>query len=119
MAGEPQKYDVFQAIADPTRRKLLELLAGKKLSITTISSHFTMSRTAVTKHLHILESAGLVTSQKVGREKLFCLEAQPLQTLQSWLQFFDQFWDDKLFVLKKIVENEQNGFIADTKNKHD
>ncbi|WP_342515149.1 metalloregulator ArsR/SmtB family transcription factor [Sporosarcina sp. FSL K6-1522] len=119
MADESQKYDVFQAIADPTRRKLLELLADKKLSITIISSHFTMSRTAVTKHLHVLESAGLVTSQKVGREKLFCLEAQPLQTLQSWLEFFDQFWDDKLSVLKKVIENEKAEFVAVIKNKHD
>ena len=54
MVEEAQKYDVFQAIADPTRRKLLELLAGEELSISTISSHFTMSRTAVTKHLHCI-----------------------------------------------------------------
>ena len=64
MAEEPQQYDVFQAIADPTRRRLLELLASEELSISTISSHFTMSRTAVTKHLHVLESAGLVDCTK-------------------------------------------------------
>src|SRR6185312_4749461 len=104
MAEEPQKYDVFQAIADPTRRKLLELLAGEKLSISTISSHFTMSRTAVTKHLHVLESAGLVFSQKVGREKLYRLETKSLQKLQIWLDFFEQFWDDKLSSLKNMIE---------------
>ncbi len=108
MADEPQKYDVFQAIADPTRRKLLELLAGEELPISTISSHFTMSRTAVTKHLHVLESAGLVTSQKVGREKRYCLEAEPLQKLQTWLTFYEQFWDNKLSMLKKVVENERS-----------
>ena len=107
MVKEPQKYDVFQAIADPTRRKLLELLASDVLSISTMSNHFTMSRTAVTKHLHILESAGLVTSQKVGREKLYQLEAEPLQTFKKWLGFYEQFWDDKLGKLKSIVENEQ------------
>ena len=109
MSEEPQKYDVFQAIADPTRRKLLELLAGKELSISTISSHFTMSRTAVTKHLHVLESAGLVNSRKVGREKLYCLETEPLQKLQTWLAFYEQFWDNKLSKLKKVVENDQSG----------
>ena len=108
MSEEPQKYDVFQAIADPTRRKLLELLAEGQLSIATLSSHFTMSRTAVTKHLGILEVAGLVSSQKVGREKLYRLEAKPLQTLKQWLEFYEQFWDDKLEKLKFLAEKDVN-----------
>ncbi|MEK5069193.1 ArsR/SmtB family transcription factor [Sporosarcina sp. FSL K6-1508] len=108
MAEELQKYDVFQAIADPTRRKLLELLAGEELSISTISNHFTMSRTAITKHLHVLESAGLVISRKRGREKLYCLEAKPLKKLQSWLTFYEQYWGNKLSTLKDIIENEQS-----------
>lgn len=108
MEENPQKYDVFQAIADPSRRKLLELLAVNELSISTMSNHFTMSRTAVTKHLHILESAGLVSSQKVGRERLYRLEAEPLQVFKRWLEFYEQFWDEKLSELKFIVENEQD-----------
>jgi len=107
MAEEQQQYDVFQAIADPTRRRLLQLLAGEELSISTISSHFTMSRTAVTKHLHVLESAGLVVGQKMGREKLYCLEAKPLQKLQTWLTFYEQFWDNKLSILKDVVESDR------------
>ncbi|KAA0965034.1 winged helix-turn-helix transcriptional regulator [Sporosarcina sp. ANT_H38] len=108
MTEEYQQYDVFQAIADPTRRRLLELLAGKELSISIMSSHFTMSRTAVTKHLLVLESAGLVVARKVGREKLYCLEAEPLQKLQTWLTFCEQFWDNKLSILKHVAENAQN-----------
>ena len=107
MAEEQQQYDVFQAIADPTRRRLLQLLAGEELSISTISSHFTMSRTAVTKHLHVLESAGLVVGRKIGREKLYCLEAKPLQKLQTWLTFYEQFWDNKLSILKDVVESDR------------
>ncbi|WP_172371981.1 ArsR/SmtB family transcription factor [Sporosarcina jiandibaonis] len=107
MAEDPQKYDVFQAIADPTRRKLLELLAKEQLSIATLSSHFTMSRTAVTKHLGILESAGLVGSQKAGREKLYRLEVKPLQSLKQWLEFYEQYWDDKLEKLKFNVEEDE------------
>ncbi|MBO0586295.1 metalloregulator ArsR/SmtB family transcription factor [Sporosarcina sp. E16_8] len=103
-----EKYDVFQAIADPTRRRLLELLAGKELSISTISSHFTMSRTAVTKHLYVLESAGLVVARKIGREKLYCLEAKPLQKLRTWLTFYEQLWDNKLAILKNVVENNHS-----------
>lgn len=108
MAEKDQQYDVFQAIADPTRRRLLELIAGEELSISTISSHFTMSRTAVTKHLHVLESAGLVNSRKMGREKLYCLEAEPLQKLRTWLTFYEQYWDDKLLILKNVVENDHS-----------
>ena len=107
MAEESQQYDVFQAIADPTRRRLLQLLAGEELSISTISSHFTMSRTAITKHLHVLESAGLVVARKMGREKLYCLEAKPLQKLQTWLTFYEQFWDNKLSILKDVVESDR------------
>lgn len=66
-----------------------------------------MSRTAVTKHLHILESAGLVASQKVGREKRYRLEAKPLRELRTWLTFYEQYWDDKLSDLKELVEREQ------------
>ena len=108
MAKEPQKYDVFQAIADPTRRKLLEMLADKELSISTVCSYFTMSRTAVTKHLHILESAGLVHSRKVGRERLYSLNAKPFKKLEQWLAFYEPYWDDKLSELKSIVENEDD-----------
>lgn len=67
-----------------------------------------MSRTAVTKHLHLLESAGLVVARKMGREKLYCLEAKPLQNLQTWLSFYEQFWDNKLSILKHVVENAQS-----------
>ncbi|MFC5590520.1 ArsR/SmtB family transcription factor [Sporosarcina soli] len=107
MAEGHQQYDVFQAIADPTRRKLLELLAGDEMSISTISKHFPMSRTAVTKHLSVLESAELVRSQKMGREKIYRLETKPLQKLQSWLEFFGPFWEAKLSDLKRIIEKEQ------------
>ncbi len=100
------RYDVFQAVADPTRRKLLEMLAGKQLSISTLSKDFSVSRTAITKHLRILESAGLVQSQKVGRERLYRLDAKPLQTVHHWLAFYEHFWEDKLSNLKKVVEKE-------------
>jgi predicted transcriptional regulator len=72
------KHDVFQAIADPTRRKVLGLLANKELAISEITSHFPISRTAVAKHLHILSEANLVSGKKVGREKIYQLHPEPL-----------------------------------------
>lgn len=97
---------MFQAIADPTRRELLKILAEKELPLNEISSHFSMSRTAVSKHLHILAEAGLVKGMKVGRETRYSLHPLPLLELKQWLAFYEKFWDTKLENLKKLVEGE-------------
>jgi DNA-binding transcriptional ArsR family regulator len=98
------KHDVFQAIADPTRRELLSLLAEKELPVMEISEHFPMSRTAVSKHLHILKDAGLVSERKIGRETRYMLQPEPLQELKQWLSYYERFWDNKLAALKSMVE---------------
>lgn len=100
------KHDVFQAIADPTRRKLLTLLADKEMPIAAISAQFPLSRTGVNKHLHVLSDAGLVRSQKVGRETRYKLHAAPLAEIRQWLAFFDQYWDEQLAALKQFVESD-------------
>lgn len=112
------KHDVFQAIADPTRRKVLQLLAEGDLPISEITSHFSMSRTAIAKHLHILSEAELVSGRKVGREKRFRLQPEPLAELKQWLSFYDQFWDNKLSILKHVIENSgENGLKVIEKEK--
>lgn len=118
MSPSAENYDVFQAIADPTRREVLRLLAKKELPISEITSHFPISRTAVTKHLHILSEAKLVSGKKVGREKIYQLQPEPLQELKQWLSFYEQFWNNKLSILKHIVENgEASGLkIIETKS---
>lgn len=107
MAVNEPKYDVFQAVADPTRRQLLRLLSEKELPITEISSHFPMTRTAVSKHLRILSEAGLVQGRKAGREKRYSLNSEPLKELKDWLSYYEQFWHNKLSILKHYVENEK------------
>ncbi|WP_025845696.1 ArsR/SmtB family transcription factor, partial [Paenibacillus ehimensis] len=77
MAAPSRKTDVFQAIADPTRRQLLSMLGEREMPVTVISGHFPMSRTAVSKHLRILADAGLVKERKVGRETRYRLEPEP------------------------------------------
>lgn len=99
-------HDVFQAISDSTRRKLLILLAEKEMSIAEIADHFPISRTAVTKHLTILSDAKVVTNRKVGRETSFLLEPKPLMEIKEWLNFFEAYWDDQLAMLKKYVEQD-------------
>lgn len=90
MVASPSKHDVFQAIADPTRRKLLKLLAEKEMPISAVTKCFPITRTAVNKHLHVLSDAGLVSSQKVGRETRYKLQPEPLVELKHWLAFFEQ-----------------------------
>ncbi|HYE82779.1 MAG TPA: metalloregulator ArsR/SmtB family transcription factor [Clostridia bacterium] len=100
------KHDVFQAIADPTRRELLSLLAEKELPVMEITGHFTMSRTAVSKHLRILKEAGLVSERKTGRETRYKLQPEPLIELKRWLSYYERFWDNKLAALKNFVETK-------------
>ncbi|WP_339320387.1 metalloregulator ArsR/SmtB family transcription factor [Paenibacillus sp. FSL R10-2734] len=101
-------HDVFQAIADPTRRSLLKLLANKEMSIASITECYPISRTAVNKHLQVLFDAQLVSSQKVGRETRYKLQPEPLLELQDWLTFFEQYWANKLCALKEYVESDHS-----------
>jgi DNA-binding transcriptional ArsR family regulator len=108
VSSSAQKHDVFQAIADPTRREVLKLLAEKELPISEITSHFPISRTAIAKHLQVLSEAELVSGRKVGREKIYRLHPEPLTELKQWLSFYEKFWENKLSILKHIVENPED-----------
>ncbi|WP_435166363.1 ArsR/SmtB family transcription factor [Paenibacillus glycanilyticus] len=105
LASEP-KHDVFQAIADPTRRSLLQLLVDQEMPVNVISGHYSMSRTAVSKHLRVLAEAGLVKERKVGRETRYRLEPEPLLELKRWLSYYERFWENKLQALKRFVEED-------------
>jgi DNA-binding transcriptional ArsR family regulator len=108
LVASSAKHDVFQAIADPTRRMMLKLLADREMPIAAITECFPISRTAVNKHLHVLSEAGLVIRRKVGRETRYKLQSEPLVELKDWLEFFEQYWDEKLFALKKYVEADND-----------
>jgi DNA-binding transcriptional ArsR family regulator len=107
MAALP-KHDVFQAIADPTRRQLLRLLVDQEMPVTVISGHFPISRTAISKHLRILSEAGLVKQRKVGRETRYRLEPEPLLELKRWLAYYERYWDNKMAVLKHYLETDES-----------
>jgi len=84
------------------------MLAENEMPVTVISSHFPMSRTAVSKHLRILLEAGLVTEKKVGRETRYRLQPEGLKELKHWLAYYERFWDNKLAALKSFVESDKN-----------
>jgi DNA-binding transcriptional ArsR family regulator len=100
--------DVFDAIADPTRRRLIQLLAeAEELPLHELTPHFSMGRTAVSKHLAILKEAGLVVDRKVGRETRFRLNAEPLREVQDWVAFYSKFWSANLLRLNQLLEEEE------------
>lgn len=107
MAAPAEKHDVFKAIADPTRREVLRLLAENERPIAEIAEHFAMSRTAVTKHLQILTEAELISGRKEGREKIYRLHPEPLTEVKQWLSYYEKFWENKLSMLKHLVEDDK------------
>lgn len=109
------KHDVFHAIANPTRRQMLQLLADNKLSIAAIAKSFPISRTAVNKHLRVLSEARLGSCRKTGRETRYRLEPEPLVELKTWLSFFEGYWMNGLrlsSVWWKQMRSHHNGKIA-------
>jgi len=99
--------DVFSAVADPTRRSILEYLRKEgPLSISALSKPFPMSRQAVTKHLSILEEAGLIQGAVAGREKIHRLRTDPLREVDEWLAPYAAAWDERLGRLKNYLAEE-------------
>jgi DNA-binding transcriptional ArsR family regulator len=97
---------VFAALGDPTRLSLLmQLSAGDTRSIAALSAGTDLTRQAITKHLHVLQKAGLVKSLRVGRESRFALEPQPLAEARSYLDAVSAQWDEALERLRKFVED--------------
>jgi uncharacterized protein YndB with AHSA1/START domain/DNA-binding transcriptional ArsR family regulator len=108
LTEKSQRRDVYHAIADPTRRKLLRLLAdAEELPLHALTVHFQMGRTAVSKHLAVLKDAGLVTERRVGRETLYRLNAAPLRQIQDWVSYYEKFWKERMIVLNHLLQEEQ------------
>lgn len=99
--------DVFQAIAHPARRRLLDELAEGEASVNTLASPFQMSRPAVSQHLRILREAKLVSERRLGRERLYRLEPEPLREVNEWLARYDRFWTDKLEALGEYLDRDE------------
>ncbi|WP_276372844.1 metalloregulator ArsR/SmtB family transcription factor [Chryseolinea sp. H1M3-3] len=120
------RRDVFQGIADPTRRALLGRLTKEKLNLTSVAESFDISRQSVTKHLRILIECGLVTEQKEGREKYFKAQPEKLSEVAAWMEQYRMFLsksydrlDDYLKTLqtKKPKNHEQRKSQSRNKRK--
>lgn len=100
----PTANAAFRAIADPTRREILGLLRGGPRTVGGLAGNFRMSRPAISKHLRLLRSAGLVATQKVGASHVCRLNAKPLHAVSDWLRDYEAFWSASLRGLKNYVE---------------
>ncbi len=96
----------FRALADPTRRNILELLATEDMTIAEVAENFEMTRAAVKKHLTILNEGGLISVQVDGRTRRNTLNADGLRRLFDWFSYFDAFWDSRLDKLKSEIEKD-------------
>ena len=102
-----QTQNAFRALADPTRRDIVQMLAAQDMTIAQLTERFDMTRAAVKKHLTVLSDGGLITVEARGRERINRLEPKGMAPVLDWLSFFDRFWDDRLANLKKAIEGNK------------
>lgn len=97
------RRDVFQAIADPTRRAILILIATQAMTPNAIAEHFDTTRQAVSKHLRILTECHLVKQAHTGREIYYTLEAAKMKEIDKWLEQFRKIWEGRFNELDKVL----------------
>jgi DNA-binding transcriptional ArsR family regulator len=98
--------DVFGALANPTRREILAILAEGPLHVSALAAHFGVGRPAISEHLKVLRDTGLVVEEKRGREHHYVLDARPLRDVAEWLHPYERFWRDKLAGLRELLNEE-------------
>jgi DNA-binding transcriptional ArsR family regulator len=96
----------FHALADPTRRGMLARLALGEQSIGELAEPFAMSFAGASKHVKVLEDAGLISRRKAGRTHLISIEARPLEEAEKWLRQWEKFWSGRLDRLEALIERD-------------
>jgi len=100
------RRDVFQAIADPTRREILNMIAYQSLNLNAVAENFTVSRPAISKHMKILTECGLVVITQQGRERYCQARMSKLNEVSEWVDQYREFWTKKLDALGTFLEEE-------------
>lgn len=95
----------YDAISDPTRRSILDALLHRELSAGDIAKLFPISRPAVSRHIRVLRSAGLVTARRAAQSRLYSINAQPLAEVGRWIQQYRAFWETRLLDLQSYAES--------------
>ena len=102
------RRDVFQAIADPTRRSILGMIALQAMTPNALAEHFSSTRQAVSKHIRVLSECQLIKQQQSGREIYYYLNPQKLKEVDKWLQPFRAMWEDRFNQLDDVLKNLNN-----------
>ncbi|RXR18933.1 ArsR family transcriptional regulator [Flavobacterium amnicola] len=97
------RRDVFQAIADPTRRAIISLIAIQAMTPNTIAENFNTSRQAISKHLKILTECDLVKQEQLGREIYYSLEIEKMKEIDKWLEQYRKIWETRFNQLDKVL----------------
>lgn len=102
------RRDVFQAIADPTRRAILALIASQAMTPTALAEHFDSSRQGVSKHIKVLTECQLVKQEQSGREIYYHLNPKKMKEIADWLEPFRQMWEERFSKLDKVLLQIKN-----------
>ena len=104
----PRLDSVFHALGDTTRRRMLRALADGERTVGQLAEPFAISLAAASKHIKVLENAGLIRREVRGRTHLCRLDPGPLASAQQWLSFYQRFWSDRLNVLERLLRIEDD-----------
>ncbi len=106
--NKEMQRDIFRAIADPTRREIINLIAHQSMNLNAVADKFDMSRPAVSKHIKILTECGLLIIKQQGRERYCRADLKQLKQVTDWAEQYRRFWTGKLDALDAFLTDEQN-----------
>src|SRR5262245_33366897 len=112
------RRDVFQAIADPTRREIISMIAQQPLNLNAVAEKFHISRPAISKHIKILTECGLVVINQKGRERHCEANLKKLNEVSEWLEQYKKFWTQKLDALESYLDELQSKNVKTTKKRN-
>ena len=107
MARRPTTHDPFNAVAEPRRRQVLEAMGNEELSVNEIVERLGWNQPMVSKHLGVLKQVGLVEDRRVGRQRLYRINARRLKPIFDWVSLFERYWSERFDRLDEILEELQ------------
>ncbi|MBK7290222.1 MAG: winged helix-turn-helix transcriptional regulator [Chitinophagaceae bacterium] len=108
------RRDVFQAIADPTRRAIIQMISKQSLNLNAVADNFDISRPAISKHIKILTECGLIVIRQEGRERYCEAKLKKLNEVSKWVEQYEDFWNKKLDALENyltVVQTKKKGNV--------
>ena len=105
MARTPTTFDPFNAVAEPKRRQVLEVLGTQELSVNEIVKRLGWNQPMVSKHLGVLKEVGLVSERRVGRQRLYRVNAERLKPIYDWVAPFERYWSERYDRLDKVLQD--------------